>query len=297
MRINHNILAMTAHRNIWVTQNELDTAVQRLSSGLRINYAWDDPAGLGVSERVRAQIGGMAEAEKNASYNVNLLATAEGALSVIDEKLIRMRAIAIQASNGALTSTDRQVANVEFQQLKSEITRIANSTQYAGLNLIDGSFSATSANTASCLALGYNQTTTSQGTNSLKFHIGPNNVAGDDYYFVNLGSMTASALGLADTDVCDTAAAQAAIDTIDDAIESKDVERTFIGSMVERLQNSILNLQISQETAQQSESTIRDADMAYEMMNFTRAQILMQTGISMMSQANMLPSTVAGVMG
>jgi flagellin len=122
-------------------------------------------------------------------------------------------------------------------------------------------------------------------------------VAGDDYYFVNLGSMTASALGLADTDVCDTASAQAAIDTIDDAIESKDVERTFIGSMVERLQNSILNLQISQETAQQSESTIRDADMAYEMMNFTRAQILMQTGISMMSQANMLPSTVAGVMG
>jgi flagellin len=239
----------------------------------------------------------MAEAEKNASYNINLLATAEGALSVIDEKLIRMRAIAIQASNGALTSTDRQIANLEFQQLKSEITRIANSTQYAGLNLINGDFSALSATTASCLALGYNNSTTAGDANSLKFHIGANNVIGDDYYFVNLGAMTASALGLSDANVCDTAAAQAAIDNIDDAIESKDIERTFIGSMVERLQNTILNLQVSQETATQAESTIRDADMAYEMMNFTRAQILMQTGISMMSQANSLPSTVAGVLG
>jgi flagellin len=237
------------------------------------------------------------EAEKNANYNVNLLATAEGALSVIDEKLIRMRAIAIQAANGALTSTDRQVANVEFQQLKSEISRIANTTNYAGLKLIDGSLSATGLQSESCLSLGYNQSTTSAVPNGLKFHIGANNVVGDDYYFINLGGMTASALGIADTDVCSTANAQAAIDLIDAAIESKDTERTFIGALVERLQNTILNLQISQENAQASESMIRDADMAYEMMNFTRAQILMQTGISMMSQANMLPSTVAGVLG
>ncbi|NQS97825.1 MAG: flagellin [candidate division Zixibacteria bacterium] len=297
MRVNHNVLAMTAHRNIWVTQNDMDTAVQRLSSGMRINYAWDDPAGLGISEKFRAQIGGMVEAEKNANYNVNLLATAEGALSVIDEKLIRMRSIAIQSANGALTSSDRQIANVEFQQLKSEITRIANVTNYNGLQLIDGTYSASSEQTTSCLALGYNQATTTQGANTLKFHIGANNTIGDDYYYVNLGSMTANALNLDDVDVCDTASAQAAIDYIDDAITSKDTERTFIGSMVERLQNTILNLQISQEAATQSESTIRDADMAYEMMNFTRAQILMQTGISMMSQANMLPSTVAGVVG
>ena len=293
MAINHNVLAMTAHRNLWVTQNDMDTAVQRLSSGMRINYAWDDPAGLGVSERFRAQIGGMVEAEKNANYNVNLLATAEGALSVIDEKLIRMRSIAIQSANGALTSTDRQVANVEFQQLKSEITRIANVTNYNGLNLINGNYSASSI----ISNLGYNQATTTQGANTLKFHIGANNTIGDDYYYVNLGGMTASSLGLTGTDVCDTASAQAAIDTIDTAITSKDTERTFIGSMVERLQNTILNLQIGQEAATQSESTIRDADMAYEMMNFTRSQILMQSGISMMSQANMLPSTVAGVVG
>lgn len=298
MRINHNILAMNAHRNIWSVQNDMDAAVQRLSSGMRINYSWDDPTGLGISERFRAQIGGMIEAEKNANYNVNLLATAEGALSVIDEKLVRMRAIAIQASNGALTSIDRQVANVEFQQLKSEITRIAQVTNYNGLNLIDGSFSATTASSATCLALGYNSAyTAGQGTNGIKFHIGANNVNGQDYYFVNLGNMTASALGLASSDVCNTANAQASIDNIDAAITSKDTQRTFIGSMVERLNNTILNLQISQETATASESQLRDADMATEMMNFTRAQILMQTGISMMSQANMVPSTVAGVLG
>ena len=296
MRINHNVLAMTAHRNLWVTQNDMDSAVQRLSSGMRINYAWDDPTGLAISERFRAQIGGMAEAEKNANYNVNLLATAEGALSVIDEKLIRMRAIAIQSANGSLSSTDRQIANVEFQQLKSEITRIANVTNYNGLQLINGDFSASSLQTASCLALGYNNASTTQD-NGIKFHIGANNTIGDDYYYVNLGAMTATALGLGSSEVCDTATAQAAIDLIDDAITSKDVQRTFIGSMVERLNNTILNLQIGQETATASESTIRDTDMAYEMMNFTRAQILMQTGISMMSQANMLPSTVAGILG
>ena len=297
MRINHNVLAMTASRNLWVTQNALDTSVQRLSSGMRINYAWDDPTGLGISERFRAQISGMVEAERNANYNVNLLATAEGALSVIDEKLVRMRAIAIQASNGSLSSTDRQVANVEFQQLKSEITRIANVTNYNGLNLINGDFSASSLSTGSCLALGYNNATISAGDNTLKFHIGANNTVGNDYYFVNLGSMTASSLGIGSNDVCDTATAQASIDAIDAAITSKDIERTFIGSMVERLNNSILNLQISQETATASESTIRDTDMAKEMMEFTRAQILMQTGISMMSQANSIPSTVAGVLG
>lgn len=297
MRINHNILAMSAHRNLWVTQQSLDSAVQRLSSGLRINYSWDDPTGLGISERIRAQLSGMVEAEKNANYNINMCATAEGALSVIDEKLIRMRSIAVQASNGSVTSTDRMVANVEYQQLKSEISRIANTTNYAGLKLINGNFSSTVNNTTSCLGLGYNGASISASANSLKFHIGANNVMGEDYYYVNIASMTASALGIDGTDVCNTITAQSSLDAIDAAILSKDITRTFLGSMVERLQNTILNLQIGQETASSAESTIRDADMAYEMMNFTKAQILMQTGVSMMSQANMLPSIVAGVLG
>jgi flagellin len=297
MRINHNLLSMAAHRNLWGVQNQLDSAVQRLSSGLRINYAWDDPTGLGISERFRAQISGMQEAEKNANYNVNLLQTAEGALGVIDEKLIRMRAIAVQAANGSLTTLDRQVANVEFQQLKSEITRIANVTNYNGFYLINGARASATDNTGTCLALGYSQVTTTANSSAIKFHIGANNVTGDDYYYVNLGGMTASHLGLTSLDVCTTSNAQTALESIVTAINSKDVERTFIGSLVERLQNTILNLQVSQESATASESMIRDADMAQEMMNFTRAQILMQTGISMLTQANMVPSMVAGVLG
>jgi flagellin len=297
LSINHNLLSMAAHRNIWTVQNQMDSAVQRLSSGMRINYSWDDPTGLGISERFRAQISGMQEAEKNANYNVNMLQTAEGALAVIDEKLIRMRAIAVQASNGALTTLDRQVANVEFQQLKSEITRIANVTNYNGFYLLNGARASATDNTGTCLALGYSQVTTTANSTAIKFHIGANNTVGDDYYYVNLGGMRASDLGLASADVCTTANAQSSLETLTAAISSKDVERTFVGSLVERLQNTILNLQVSQETATASESTIRDADMAKEMMNFTRSQILMQTGISMLSQANMIPSMIAGVLG
>ncbi len=135
-RINHNILAMTAQRNIWNTQTALDRAVTRLSSGLRVNYAWDDPAGLAVSERFRAQISSMDEAERNANYDINMMQTAEGALSVIDEKLIRLRALAVEASNGALTDADRASLDVEFQQLVSEINRIALVTNYNGLYLL-----------------------------------------------------------------------------------------------------------------------------------------------------------------
>lgn len=296
-RINHNLLSLSGQRAIWTTQNDLDKAVQRLSSGLRINYAWDDPTGLGVSERMRANIVGMQEAEKNATYNVNMLQTAEGALGVIDEKLIRMRAIAVQASNGVLTTLDRQVANVEFQQLKSEIDRIAKTANYNGFYLLDGTRASATANTDSTLALGFNSVSTAASTGGIKFHIGENNVAGQDYYYINLGGMTSSALGLDAMNVADTASAQSAVETLIAAINSKDTERTFIGSMVERLQNTILNLKISQENTVASESTVRDTDFAQEMSNFTRAQILMQTGVSMLSTANSLPGIVGQLVG
>jgi flagellin len=275
--INHNVLSMTAQRNIWTTQSDLDKALTRLSSGLRINHSWDDPAGLAVSERFRAQIDSMTEAERNANYDTNLLATAEGALSVIDEKLTRMRALAIQASNGALQSTDRNALNVEFTQLRSEITRIASTTNYNGLYLINGDFST--------------------GTTGIKFHIGTYNVSGEDYYYVNIGDMTSSGLGLSSLSLTNTLNAQSAIGSIDTAINSKDTERTRIGSYVSRLQNTIMNLQISRENATQSESQIRDADVAAEMSNFVRAQILMQTGVSMLAQANQVPQIIAQLVG
>jgi len=295
--INHNMLSLTAQRAIWTTQNDLDKAVQRLSTGLRINYSWDDPTGLGISERMRANIGGMQEAEKNATYNVNMMQTAEGALGVVDEKLVRMRAIAVQSSNGVLSTLDRQVANVEFQQLKSEIDRIAKTSNYNGFYLLDGSHAAATASTDSTMALGFNAVSTSGSDTAIKFHIGENNVAGLDFYYVNLGGMTASALGLEGLDVSNTANAQTAVDSLISAINTKDTERTFIGSMVERLQNTILNLKISQESATNSESTVRDTDFAQEMSNYTRASILMQTGVRMLTEANSLPNIIAQLVG
>jgi flagellin len=296
-RINHNLLSLGAQRAIWTTQGELDTAVQRLSTGLRINYAWDDPTGLGISERLRASIAGMQEAEKNASYNVNMLQTAEGALSVIDEKLVRMRAIAVQASNGVLTTLDRQVANVEFQQLKSEVDRIARTANYNGFYLLDGSRAASTVGVDTTLGLGLNGVSTAMDGGGIKFHIGESNVVGQDYYYINIAGMTASALGIDTLDVSNTASAQSAIDGLIAAIDSKDVTRTFLGSMASRLQNTILNLKIQQESATSSESTIRDADFAAEMSNFTRAQILMQTGVQMLSSANEVPKIVAQLVG
>jgi flagellin len=274
-RINHNILALTAQRNIWNTQSKLDQAVTRLSSGLRINNAWDDPAGLAVSERFRAQISSMDEAERNANYDINLMQTAEGALSVVDEKLVRLRALAVEASNGALTDTDRSALDVEFGQLVSEITRIANVTNYNGLNMLDGSYSST----------------------GIKFHIGTYNVSNEDYYYVTFNDMTSSALGIDSATVADTVNAQAAIDLIDTAINSKDTERTRIGAYVERLQGTIQQLQIARENAAASESQIRDADIASEMSNFVKSQILMQTGVSMLAQANMVPQIISGIIG
>ncbi len=291
-RINHNILSMTAQRHIQQSQLSLDKSVNRLSSGLRINNAWDDAAGLAVSEKFRAQIGGMTEAERNANYNINLLATAEGSLQVIDEKLVRMRALAIEASNGALTQTDRSFLDVEFQQLKSEITRIANVSNYNTLKLLDGSLSTSNMNNQ----VG-NLSSVNANEHSLKFHIGANNTRGNDYYYVNIAGATAQHLGLADAAITDTRVSQAAIDQIDDAITSKDTTRAFIGAAVERLQNNILELQISKESAQSSESQIRDADIAAEMSEFTRAQILFNSGISMLAQANSVPQTVAGLIG
>jgi len=272
-RINHNILAMTAQRNIWNTQSELDRAVTRLSSGLRINYAWDDPAGLAVSERFRAQISSMEEADRNANYDINLMQTAEGALSVVDEKLTRLRALSIEASNGALTAADRTSLNVEFQQLVSEITRVAQVTNYNGLNMLDGTYA----------------------TTGIKFHIGTYNISDEDYYYVTFNDMTSSALGIDGLTITDTAGAQAAINAIDIAISSKDTERTRIGAYVERLQGTIQQLQIAKENATSSESTIRDADIAAEMTSFVKSQILMQTGVAMLSQANMLPQIIAGL--
>ena len=277
-RINHNILSMTAQRAIYNAQNALDTALTRLSTGLRINNSWDDVPGLTISEKLRAQIASMEEAEKNTQNAINMFGIAEAAMSVIDEKLIRMRALAVEASIGTLTSSDRASINYEFQQLKSEVDRIARITNYNGLYLLNGAFSGS-------------------GTNGIKLHIGTHNIQNQDYYHVSLGNMTASALGILDLDLLTTVNSQSAIDSLDVAIDSKDNERTRIGSYVSRLQNTIVNLQYQQENAVATESQIRDADIATEMSNFLRSQIQFQSAIAMLSQANQVPQMVAQLIG
>ncbi|NQU06737.1 MAG: flagellin [Calditrichaeota bacterium] len=275
LSINHNIMALNTQRSIYKHQAATETALARLSSGLRINNAWDDPAGLGISERFRAQISAMNEAQRNANADMNVAAHAEAALSSIDEILIRMKGLALQASNGAMSELDRQGLDFEFQQLKSEITRIANTTSYAGLQLLDGTFS----------------------SSGIKFHIGPNNTANNDYYYVNFNPMRASDLGLGNSNLADTTSAQTAIDTLDVAIESKDAERVRIGSYVERLQHTVNNFMATVETATKAESDIRDADIAAEMADFSRSQLMLQTSVAMMAQANMIPQIVAGLVG
>ncbi len=277
-RINHNILSLTAQKNIYDTQKSLETAVERLSSGIRINYSWDDAPGLAMSEKLRAQISSMAEAEKNANISINMFATAEGSMSIIDEKLIKMRALSVDASNGALTDSDRIAINFEFQQLKSEINRIANITNYNGLHLLNGAFSGT-------------------GSHGIKLHIGTNNTFGIDYYYVSMSNLTADALKIADMDVLNTVNSQACISELDTAIESKDSERTRLGSYVNRLQNTILDLQTQQVNASNAESQIRDADIAAEMSNFLRNQMKYQSGMAMLGQANQLPQVVAQLIG
>lgn len=274
-KINHNVLSMTALRAFHRNQLHAETALTRLSSGLRINNAWDDPAGLGISERFRAQIVSMTEAEHNANSNMNFVATAEGALSTIDDILIRMKGLSIQAANGTMIDADRNGLNVEFQQLKSEITRIASTTAYGGLKMLDGSYS----------------------SSGIKFHIGIANVSNEDYYFVTFNAMRASDLGIGNAELLTTASAQTAIGMLDTAINSKDAERVRLGSYVERLQHTISSYLMNRESAVKAESDIRDADIALEMADFTRAQILMQTGVAMLSQANMLPQIVAGLVG
>jgi len=274
MRINHNLLALQAHRNLQLTQRALDKAVQRLSSGLRINNAADDPAGLAISEKMRAHIASLEQATRNANYGMNLLQTAEGAMSVIDEKLVRMRQLAVEAATGTMSPEDRTYADTEFQALKSEITRIAQVTEYNGKKLLDATFSVGNV-----------------------LHIGIHNVDNKDKLTVDLNNMTATALGLADAlNISTMAMAQSAITMVDSAIESKDTARTNVGAYIERLTNAITNLQISTENAVASESQIRDADIALEMANFVRAQILQRAGVSMMAQANMVPQTVAAIL-
>lgn len=292
LSINNNMMAMNASRNLNVAYNNLGTSIRRLSSGLRVSSAADDAAGLAIRELMRADIASLNQGVRNANDGVSLIQTADGALQVIDEKLIRMKELAEQAATGTYDSTQRAIIDSEYQQMASEITRIANSTDFNGIKLLDGNLSGTHNGSAP------------KATGALKIHFGPANDSAEDYYYVKIGNATASALGVGNQSastspgfaISTQAAAQNALTALSSAIVSKDGIRASLGSMQNRLQNTISNLEIQAENLQSAESRISDVDVATEMTNFVRNQILTQSAVAMLAQANTLPQLALRLM-
>jgi flagellin len=266
MVINTNTMAINAQRNLNKTSSSLSTSMARLSSGERITAAKDDAAGLAISEKMKAQIRGLAQAERNANDGISLVQTAEGAMDEISGMLIRMRELAVQSANGTTDTDQKGFLNNEFEQLSSEITRIADSTEFNGTNLTNG---------AASISLQVGHTAT-----------------GESQISVELKNVTAGASGLAvDSASIGTASnALAAMATIDTAITSLSEQRGKLGAVQNRLSSTVRNLATTRENLSASNSRIRDVDVASESVNMTRSQILMQAGTAVMAQANQVPS-------
>jgi len=283
--INHNLMAMGAARSVNTSYGRLATSVSRLSSGLRINSAADDAAGLAIREMMRTDIRVLNQGVRNANDAISLIQTADGALSVIDEKLTRMKELAEQAATGTYTSAQRLIMDSEYQAMASEISRIALATDFNGVKLLDGSLSGTGG--------------------QMKIHFGTGNSSAEDYYYIRINSATASALGVGHEIAAGTAgytistqsAAQMALDAIDVAVQTKDTVRANLGAVANRLSNTISNLSIQAENLQAAESRISDVDVATEMTEFTRNQILVQAAVAMLAQANALPQLALQLIG
>ncbi|WP_404354247.1 flagellin [Exiguobacterium aurantiacum] len=266
MIINHNLNAMNAHRNMSVNTGNAGKAMEKLSSGLRINRAGDDAAGLAISEKMRGQIRGLDQATRNAQDGISMLQTAEGALNETHAILQRMRELAVQSSSDTNVTEDRAAIDEEYQALVSEIDRISDETEFNTQKLWDGT------------------------TTAVDFQVGANTAQTISYTFSNADSATL--MGAAAGDLTTKANAQTALAAIDTGIETVSTERAKLGATQNRLEHTVKNLQTGAENLQASESRIRDVDMAKEMMNFTKNNILNQASQAMLSQANQQPQAV-----
>ena len=298
LTINTNTMAGNTARTLGSHYNNLSKSVQRLSSGLRVNSAADDAAGLAIGELMRSDVTTLNQGVRNANDAISLIQTADGALGVIDEKLIRMKELAEQAATGTYNSTQRLIIDSEYQAMASEITRIANATDFNGVKLLDGSLSGTH-NGKGVSDANLNS------TGELKIHFGVGNDSAEDYYYINIGSAKAADLGVGNEAALDKAGhnistqenAQKALVALDEAIVSKDNIRAHLGALQNRLENTITNLQTQAENVQAAESRISDVDVATEMTNFVKNQILTQSAIAMLSQANSLPQMAMSLIG
>ena len=378
MYINTNSMSTVVANNLQSHYSELASSTQRLSTGLRVNSAADDAAGLAIRELMRTDISALNQGVRNANDAISLIQTADGALAVIDEKLIRMKELAEQAATGTYDSTQRLMIDSEYQAMASEITRIANATDFNGIHLLDGSLSSSTHDGSGM-----------SSTGKLKVHFGTANDSAEDYYYIQIGNCTASSLGLSSSantmdglisslgltyggpsqlnmeiwwgtvppsvqnqfsptaatvdygragetysfvrdlngrmhaliatgtvtvdtyssdrlldedasgamSIATQTQAQEALVTINNAIVSKDKIRASLGALQNRLENTVSNLQTQAENLQSAESRISDVDVASEMTQFVRKQILTQSSVAMLSQANSMPKMAMQIIG
>jgi flagellin len=269
LRIYNNVEAQNAHRQLQATNDKLSSTMERLSSGLRINRAADDAAGLAVSEEMRTQIRGMKVASRNALDGVSLVQVADGALSGVNDMLQRVRDLAVQAANGTLTDLQRGNLDQEVQSIVAEMSRVAADTEFNGVKILSGSV-ATAAN-------------------AVTLQVGAN---GSQVIAFTIGTMSAADLGISGIAIGTAASATEAIASVDAAIRQVNASRAAMGAIQNRLEQTISRLDLTSENLQAAESRVRDADMATEMIDFTRNQILQQSGTAMLAQANQAPQTI-----
>jgi flagellin len=273
LSVYNNVEASNAHRQLVNTGNQLNKSMERLSSGLRINRAADDAAGLAVSEGMRSQIRGMNVASRNAQDGVSMVQVADGALGNVGDMLQRVRDLAVQASNGTLTDAQRKNLDTEVQQILTEIGKTGTDTEFNGLKILAGSVA--TAASAVTLQVGAN------ASQSIAFTI---------------GTVSTSDLGISGIAVSTAASATAAIASLDAAISTVTTSRANLGAIQNRLEHTINRLGMTSENLQAAESRIRDADMASEMIDFTKHQILQQSGMAMLAQANQSPQSVLSLL-
>ena len=273
MRIQHNISAMNSYRNLTNNNSALSKNLEKLSSGYKINRAGDDAAGLAISEKMRAQITGLETAQKNANDAISLVQTAEGALTEVHSMLNRMVELAIQSANGTYQDdVDRENIQAEIDSLNEEIERISDSTNFNGINLLDGSYGNTTASTG-VLQIG----DTADAFNQLK---------------VTISATDTASLGISTINLSTQAGSSTAVSAIRSAINMVSSIRGNLGAIQNRLEHTINNLSVQTENITAAESRIRDVDMANEMMAYTKNNILVQASQAMLAQANMVPQGV-----
>ena len=282
--INTNLVSLNAQRNLSMSQSSLATSMQRLSSGLRVNSAKDDAAGLAIAERMNSQVRGMNVAARNANDAISLSQTAEGALGKVSDLFQRMRELAVQSANGTNTAADRTSLNEEFVQLAQEATRTLGGTQFNGQNIL-------ATTTDSTFQIGANNT-----ANIDRITVTAFDWAGNSDITGTLGSAVITGTDVPTVQITDVSTAQGALTSIDAAISAVNSQRAEYGAVQNRFENVVANLMVSTENQSAARSRIMDADYASETANLSRASILQQAGNAMVAQANQLPQQVLALL-